>query len=104
MNTLILEEAYKELNDAVDYYESEQDGLGFRMLEEFEKHVQWIRENHTVPPLRQGDYRRINLRTFPYYLPYIHYDGALWILAVAHSQRRPDYWIRRISDISKDSI
>jgi hypothetical protein len=34
MKTRILEEAYKELNSAIDYYEGEQDGLGLRMFEE----------------------------------------------------------------------
>jgi plasmid stabilization system protein ParE len=99
MKTRILEEAYRELNSAIDYYEGEQDGLGLRMFEEFERHVKWISENPSVPPLRQGNYRRANLRTFPYYIPYIVYNDTLWILAVAHSHRKPEYWIGRIDEI-----
>ena len=100
MKTIILQQAYRELVDAVEYYEGEQDGLGQRMLEDFDMHVQWIQQNPDLPRIRDGGYRRVNLRTFPYYIPYVIREQTLWILAVAHSHRRPDYWIRRNSDIN----
>jgi hypothetical protein len=45
--------------------------------------------------LRPSAYRRINLRVFPYYIPYIVRNETLWILAVAHASRKPLYWISR---------
>lgn len=32
---------------------------------------------------------------FPYYITYVVRESTLWILAVAHGQRKPDYWIER---------
>ena len=43
--------------------------------------------------LRTGEYRRINLRVFPHYIPYIVRDQTLWVLAVAHGSRKPLCWI-----------
>jgi len=39
--------------------------------------------------------RLINLRAFPYYIPFIIRGSTLWVLAVAHSARKPEYWINR---------
>ncbi len=44
---------------------------------------------------RQAGYRRINLRVFPYYVPYAVRGETLWILAIAQSARKPLYWISR---------
>lgn len=38
-------------------------------------------------------YRRINLRVFPYYVPYIVRSETLWVLAIAYAGRKPLYWI-----------
>jgi len=100
MKVTILQQAYKELKDAVDYYEGEQDGLGLRMMEEVDNHVTWILKNPTVPRLREGRYRRVNLKTFPYYVTYMHHEDKLWILAIAHGHRKPEYWIKRKHEIS----
>jgi hypothetical protein len=100
MKAVILQEAYKELNDAIEYYEGEQDGLGLRMMEEFNKHVHWILENASTPQVRKGGYRRVNLKTFPYYIAYVIREETLWILAVAHGHRKAEYWIRRNKEIS----
>ena len=100
MKVIIIQQAYKELDDAVDYYEVEQDGLGLRMMEEVDNHVHWILKNPTVPPVRKGGYRRVNLKTFPYYIAYIFHKDTLWLLAIAHSHRKPEYWINRKDKIS----
>ena len=100
MKKVFLQQAYEEINDAVEYYEDEQVGLGLRMMEEFDKHVQWIMQNSTVPHIRTGGYRRVNLKTFPYYIAYVVRVEKLWILAVAHNHRKPEYWITRKSRVS----
>jgi hypothetical protein len=32
---------------------------------------------------------------FPYYISYIVRESVIWILALAHGHRRPEYWIDR---------
>ena len=100
MKIVILQQAFEELNDAISYYEEQQTGLGLKIKEEVDRHVKWILRNSTVPQIREGGYRRINLRTFPYYISYIVRGEILWILAIAHGYRKPEYWIKRKNKIS----
>jgi len=95
MKIKILQQAFEELEDAVAYYEDQQSDLGLRLKDEVEQHIEWIINNPTVPRLRKGGYRRVNLNIFPYYIAYIIRKEKLWILAIANSHRKPEYWINR---------
>jgi len=95
----VVPEARRELRDAADFYEKQQSGLGRRLWQEIDEHIAWIAEYGDVPRLRAGGYRRVNLRIFPYYIAYIIRPNLLWILAIAHSHRRPEYWIERKNTI-----
>jgi plasmid stabilization system protein ParE len=95
MKIRFLEEAKLEFLDAISYYESEQPGLGQGFKNELDRTMLWLAERPQVCRLRSGGYRRMNLRIFPYYIPYIVRGTTLWVLAVAHSRRRPEYWIKR---------
>ena len=66
MKKIILQQAFEELNDAIAYYEEQQAGLGLRLKDEVDQHVNWILGNSTVPQIRRGSYRRVNLKIFPY--------------------------------------
>jgi plasmid stabilization system protein ParE len=91
-----LPQAKAELMDAADYYEGELNGLGQRFWDELDRHIAWIAENPELPRLREGGYRRVNLRVFPYYIAYVVRDPVIWILSVAHGHQLPNYWIDRI--------
>ncbi len=39
MKIIILQQAFEELNDAVEYYEEQQNGLGLKLKEEVEKEL-----------------------------------------------------------------
>jgi plasmid stabilization system protein ParE len=95
MTIFVLPEAADEFADGTDYYDQQQVGLGQRFRDEVDQHIQWIAQNALVPRLRQGGYRRVNLKVFPYYIAYVLHGDSVWILAIAHAQRRPEYWIRR---------
>ena len=64
MKKIILQQAFEELNDAIAYYEEQQAGLGLRLKDEVDQHVNWILGNSTVPQIRRGGYRRVNLKIF----------------------------------------
>ena len=101
MKEIILQQAFEELCDAIAYYEGKQAGLGLRLKEEIDQHVIWILDNSTVPQIRNGKYRRVNLKIFPYYIAYAIREDTLWIIAIAHTHRKPDFWIERKSEIPK---
>jgi toxin ParE1/3/4 len=95
MSIKFLPEARDELMEAVAYYEGEASSLGGRLWEEVDRHIAWIARNYDVPRMRPGGYRRVNLKLFPYYISYIVRESVIWILALAHGHRRPEYWIDR---------
>jgi toxin ParE1/3/4 len=95
MKIEILQAAEDELNEAVAYYEEVESGLGWRLKEEVRATILWIQANPLLPRLRPKGYRRVNLRVFPYYVAYFIFGGTIWIVAVAHGRRRPEYWMKR---------
>lgn len=95
MTIFFLPEARDELLDAISYYENAHPGLGRRFKEEVDRSVLWIAEHYLLFRLRPNGYRKINLRIFPYGIPFIIKGDTLWVLALAHSARKPEYWIDR---------
>ena len=98
MTLVVLDEAELEFLEAVNYYEKAA-GLGAQFRDEVSAGVAWILENPRVLRLRPGNYYRLNLRVFPYYLPFIIRGENIWLLAVAQAQRKPRYWIKRKTTI-----
>jgi hypothetical protein len=96
----LLAEAERELGQEIGYHEAIEPGLGQRLKTEIRQAIEWIRRNPEVPPLRAKGYRRVNLRVFPYYIAYLIWADTIWILAVAHCRRRPEFWVRRKGRIS----
>ena len=92
---VLLDEAQDELVDAISRYESIELGLGRSLRDEVGSNLVWIQAHPEVPRLRTLGYYRVNLRTFPYYIPYVVRSDVLWVLAIAHVSRRPMYWISR---------
>jgi len=95
-----VEEAQREFLEAISDYEEARAGLGQRFKDEVDRCVLWIADHPELYRLRPGGYRRINLRVFPYYIPYIVRGEILWILAVAHGSRKPLYWISRRNEVA----
>ena len=88
--------ARTELNEAVDYYEDCQAGLGCEFLEEVYATIARILQypNGWSPLSRRV--RRCLTRRFPYGVIYHAKEEHVLILAVAHSHRRPEYWTGRL--------
>ena len=99
MNIRFVEEAQREFLDAISFYEEARAGLGRRFKDEVDRSILWIADHPDLYRLRPGAYRRINLRVFPYYVPYIVRGETLWVLAVAHGSRKPFYWISRRGEV-----
>lgn len=101
MNISFVEEARNEFLDAISFYETEQPGLGQRFKNELDRSLLWLVEHPVACRVRKAGYRRFNLSVFPYYIPYIVRAETLWVLAVAHSRRKPEYWIGRRASLNK---
>ena len=95
MTIRFVEEARREFLDAISHYEDARGGLGQRFKEEVDRCILWTADHSELYRLRPGAYRRVNLRVFPYYIPFVVRGQNLWILAIAHGNRKPQYWISR---------
>ncbi|MBC8551886.1 MAG: type II toxin-antitoxin system RelE/ParE family toxin [Candidatus Brocadiales bacterium] len=83
------------LEDAIHFYELEFEGLGRRFKEEIKKAAIRVSEYPKAWSVVRGEVRRCLLHKFPYKLLYSIEEDHIFIIAVAHLHRKPDYWIDR---------
>ncbi|MCP4449339.1 MAG: type II toxin-antitoxin system RelE/ParE family toxin [Myxococcales bacterium] len=100
MSIRYLREARDELAAAVLWYEQQETLLGDDFLREVQAAEAWLSETPRAcalwPGIREARaIRRCVLPRFPYCLAYELHDEEIVILAVAHTSRRPLYWIER---------
>ena len=89
-------EARAELDAAVAYYEGRQAGLGMSVLAEVESTLARAQRNPKhYPPYKTTGCRKIVLPRFPYNVYYLETADGIWVAAVAHHKRKPDYWMTR---------
>ena len=81
-----------ELNDAADFYDSKEAGLGSAFVREVQRAVHQIAEHPESCAIAKGNARRKVLNRFPYNVIYSITPDAVRILAVASQRRRPFYW------------
>jgi plasmid stabilization system protein ParE len=101
MKIVVLPQAANEFEEAAAHYDEKQPGLGQRFRDEVDRYIRWIAGHAEMPRLRPSGYRRVNLKIFPHYLVYALIGETVWILAIAHGHREPEYWIAREADISQ---
>ena len=96
LNVIFDKLAQLELDDASEYYELEVPGLGARFREEVKKGIRRICEYPQTWTKEKGNVRRYILHKFPYKILYSIEDDYIYIMAIAHCHRRPNYWIDRM--------
>lgn len=84
-----------ELNEAAQYYDLEEPGLGAAFLVEVDRCLQSIQAAPEAGAILRGTVRRRLLRRFPYALLYKIKPSGTRILAVMNLRRRPTYWVGR---------
>lgn len=93
---LVHPQARAELDGAIAWYESQVPGLGLDFLASVEQAFQKIQQNPQAwPPHIDPRFRKYLVERFPYSIFYMERPNAIWIAAVAHAKRRPDYSKRR---------
>ncbi|MFH1645449.1 MAG: type II toxin-antitoxin system RelE/ParE family toxin [Candidatus Omnitrophota bacterium] len=96
MKILIAKIAEKEFDEAKEFYEIEQPGLGTRFAKEIRKSLLRILQFPTAWPLERKEIHHYILHKFPYKILYSVRKNEIVVLAFAHLHRNPDYWIERI--------
>ena len=78
-----------ELNEYASFYETEIPGLGVRFLDEAQRLSDLIAEHPYLGQEIEKD--------FPHSYIYKIEEDRIWVLAVAHHKRIPEYWRERIT-------
>ena len=88
--------ATAELNKAAAFYsEQANKQLGLALITEFEKAALLLSENPELGVSWVSGTRRFILRRFPFNIVYYLLPDHLFVIAIAHQRRRPEYWHRR---------
>ncbi len=82
MNYWFHPDAENEFNQAIDYYEKIETGLGYDFAIEIYNTIQRSLIYPEAWPILQGDIRRCLVRRFPYGVLYSIEPNGLYILAV----------------------
>jgi plasmid stabilization system protein ParE len=87
--------AEREFNDAAQYYELKQPGLGAALVSEAERCSRELAAHPFAGVSVGGSVRRRLCQRFPYALLDSVDRDAIRILAVMQLKRRPGYWVAR---------
>lgn len=98
MPSLIFDpEARDEMRVAAVFYEDCQTGLGQAFLNATEAAVAEIVGHPLLWRRIRGRFHRYLVHRFPYCVIYTVYgDVVIYVAAVMHLKRKPDYWLKRI--------
>jgi toxin ParE1/3/4 len=89
-------EAEWDLHQAIIFYERERPGLGRELRQKVEATIRRIQQNPKAFPWHDDQETRKGLvQRFPYTIYFIEFDEVVWVAAVAHHRRHPQYWSGR---------
>ncbi|MGH7194356.1 MAG: type II toxin-antitoxin system RelE/ParE family toxin [Candidatus Saccharimonadales bacterium] len=103
MSLRMLAEAKAEVRLAANWYETEREGLGGDFVADVNLALDAIEPAPEIYPQietarTKRNVRRYLLHRFPYMLIYELWQDEIVVVAVGHTSRRPNYWLRRRTD------
>jgi toxin ParE1/3/4 len=86
-------EAIRELDGAISYYEDQKIGLGVDFLAEVEQALDKIQQNPNSGAIyKTTGLRQYVIQRFPFLIFYAELEEFIWVIAIAYGERKPDYW------------
>lgn len=97
MNVSFHPDAESEFLDSVFFYESKTRGLGTLFIDEVEGLLSLIQDNPKLWPVAHPatSIYKATLKRFPFKIYYQHSHTNIYVLAIAHHRKRPNYWLNR---------
>jgi len=98
--------AEEEAADAAEWYESRSAGLAADFLAAIGAVVRRMRRFPLSGPAvaavgSRVPIRRLLVEGFPYSICYVVFTSHVQVLAIAHTSRKPGYWLSRVSPQAK---
>ncbi len=89
---IIQPEAELDLDEAYEYLEGQQIGLGFELLAEIADAITVLEETPFLFQKNHDEKRRFFLQRFKYNLIYKVVNANVYILAIIYGNRNPSRW------------
>lgn len=96
MNVRFLTIAQEELDDAYCWFEERTAGKGLEFLDGVHRAVVLIRNFPLAGAEIEREVRRTLIERFPYAVVYGIEDETIIVIAIAHTRRKPTYWVERL--------
>ena len=96
LNLIFHPDIATEVKTSYDWYQNQAEGLGGDFLRELETACQTIVELPDTWPMFRKHYRRFLLSKFPFPVIYRKKNNSIFVVAVMHNSRKPDYWKNRL--------
>lgn len=96
MTVRFAEAARREFNDTVLYYEDQRRGLGAEFADAIQTAIDEVLAFPQAFARIEAEVRKCAARRFPYAVLYSIEGEEIWIVAVMHQHRDPDYWKERV--------
>ena len=96
MEIRFLSLANQEVDDAVQWYEEQEEELSRAFLDELDRVVRLVKIYPLMAKAIEPEIRRFLFTRFPYSLIYGIDQETIVVIAVAHQHREPRYWADRI--------
>ena len=96
MKPLIVEEAELELFGSIAFYEERMSGLGLDFEAATRRAMKIIASAPERWPIGKHGTRRHVMTRFPFIIHYLDMPDKIWIVAFAHTSRKPNYWKGRL--------
>ena len=97
MNIILLPPSDQELDDAVEYYNDQQQNLGKLFFKEFIRATNLITKFPKTWKKVGKHTHKINIKRFPYVILYAIDNNDIVITCIAHQHRNPQYYSSRIN-------
>src|ERR1019366_2186298 len=96
---ITLEAAEEELRKAKEYHELRRRGLGGEFVQAFEEAMERILAFPEAWGMIADKVRYCIFKRFEYGVLYVIRGETIFVLAVMHLKRRPEYWKKRLREI-----
>lgn len=94
---IFLDPAVIELNDAINWYNGQSEGLGFEFAAEVARTINRIVSNPNAWTMLSSRTRRCRTNHFPYGIIYQLRADTILIVSVMHLKRKPGSWKKNLS-------
>ena len=86
-----------DIKGSFSWYEDELEGLGLQFISELEQGFDAISFTPATWVTFEHDFRRYILARFPFSVVYKEEENEVYVVAVMHNSRNPEYWKERMS-------